>query len=263
MPMILHLVDPQNDFMLPGYALSVAGAERLIKPTNAFFAEVPQGAFRFALATYDTHFVGEYPLSPESEYFPNIHCSYGTDGWSLTVNLRALPNNLPIYYMTKNVFDMWGSNPTGVDPQNIAFSSPQERQAYQNLFHVTDDPLGLKPGTPRDSWLDQQGIGPDTTVVVVGVASDYCVLDALKGYAARGCKMIVLSDLMQGIGGNPERSLSGMIEDVCAQHFAAQMASGRLLVMSSRAFIDQLPAPQQELPAPAKPPAIQQIPSHP
>src|SRR5262245_10052976 len=141
---IFHGVDYNNDFMQKAGALPVAGADALIDKTNKFLATVPEETFDFALFTYDTHFAEEYEFSPEHFPFPNIHCPYGEEGWQLAVDPELLYTSLPIYYMSKNVFDAWGSNPVGREDE--LFTDETRKAAYRNLFHVTDDPKCLDAG---------------------------------------------------------------------------------------------------------------------
>ncbi|GAB5388844.1 MAG: hypothetical protein Alpg2KO_18120 [Alphaproteobacteria bacterium] len=233
---ILDIVDMQHDFMIPGAALPVADADKIIAPTNRFFKSIKPGTFDAALVKYDTHFPGEYKLSPESQAFPDIHCAYGTKGWDQVVDLKLLARRMPVRHMLKNVFDMWGTNPTGV--KDVKFASKAERNAYNGLFTIKRNPHDSKAGTPRDEWMTRNGVEKDgATVVICGVASDFCVMDAMKGYLERGVNVIVLTDLTRGIGADPARSATGEISDVCARNFASYEKSGQLRQMTSDAFI--------------------------
>lgn len=247
MKRLLHCVDFNNDFMCADGALSVPGAEALIPAVNQFFENVKEGAFDAALFTYDSHFSGEYPFSPESIPFPNIHCEYGTRGWQLAVKPGLLAGKMPVSYMTKNVFDMWGSNPVDAD-KRIEFKNEEERQAYRNLFHVTDDPDCLKPGMPRDEFL--KDVGPDTDVVLVGVASNFCDADAMLGYLKKGANVTVLSDLVRGIPLGSEgqkailndtgidRTATGDICDVLkTDRFRPYVENGQLRVETAADFL--------------------------
>ena len=151
---IFHGVDYNNDFMQANGALHVAGAEELIGRTNDFFNQIKRGTFDFALFTYDTHFEEEYEFSPEHFPFPNIHCPYGKEGWKLAVDPERLDLSLPIYYMSKNVFDAWGSNPVG--RENELFADETRKAAYRNLFHVTEDPFCLESGQPLEGFCSPE-----------------------------------------------------------------------------------------------------------
>jgi nicotinamidase/pyrazinamidase len=230
---LIHVVDMQGDFAAGG-KLPVTGAAELVSACNAFLRALNPNNARAALYTYDTHFVGEYRVSPEHvrDGFPD-HCFYGTVGQKPIVINSGLA--VPTFHMNKNEFSAWGRNPT--DISKISFASEDERKTYLNLFHVTPEFNDLCPGTPRDEWLRQQKIGKETPIVIFGVASDFCVKQAIAGYLENGHQVIVLTDLVAGIGGNVSEVASGRIEDVAAQIFPAASKSGQLRGMTSADFL--------------------------
>jgi nicotinamidase/pyrazinamidase len=210
---VLDIVDMQFDFVDPKGILSVAGAESLVDRAHKYFASI-SGKFDFCIVKYDTHFPSEYPLSPESVPFPNIHCTYGTKGWDLAVDLSFLPKDLPVFYMAKNTFDMWQENPIS-DRQSLSFSNADEEAAYDNLFKVSADPFCRTSGIERDAFFAKYGNFENFEVTMIGVASDFCVHDAALGYLNRGSKVNILDDLVVGIGTEvPGRARSGKMEDV-------------------------------------------------
>lgn len=262
MKRILDIVDASNGFMKRGSDLPVGangeGAEELIERTNNFLQQIPDSAFSYILCKLDTHFGIEYGLSPESGPFPNIHCEYDTEGWRLAIDPSLSSLSIPVYYMTKNAFDMWGDNPVpmddllrhhGVDDfEDLPFNSGREKRAYENLFHVTTDSECLLPGTPRDEFLAD--IGPDTEVVLIGVASNFCDADAMIGYLERGARVTVLDDLVKGIPMGPEgraalleiegidRTEGGTMREVFeTDRFAPYVQSGQLRLTTSDAFL--------------------------
>lgn len=104
MKKLLHIVDMQNDFVLPAGKLSVAGADAIIKPTNEFLA---QNQFDKVIATFDTHYAKTYRKSAESQQFP-IHCVYGTHGWRLAINVPQFDA------VCKGQFSVW-DNPKNIE----------------------------------------------------------------------------------------------------------------------------------------------------
>ena len=154
---LLHIVDMQNDFVLPDGKLYVPGAESLIEPANEFLRNVK---FDKTIATFDTHYAETYKKTEESKIFPS-HCLYRTHGWKLSVQ----PRNTWVYpcdNVLKNQFDVW--------------EQPDKIERFLC------------------------GLGPKYThVYVMGVASDFCVKYAIKGYLDRGYHVTVLQDLCCGI----------------------------------------------------------------
>ena len=224
---ILDIVDMQNDFMNPKGALYVQDAETIIPKANAFLADIQKGDFDLALVKFDTHFEESYAKNPESELFPP-HCIFDSWGWKMAVDL---PNDfaakVPVFKMTKNVFNMWAAKPV---IKGVKFANTFNKRAYKKLFK-TD-------GKARDKFIKKHKIGAGSEVVMMGVASDYCVHDAMEGYLKRGAKVIVLSDLVKGIGTDvPGRALSGTIEDVVKLDvFKPYVEKGQLVVMTSDEF---------------------------
>lgn len=80
-----------------------------------------------------------------------------------------------------------------------------------------------------------------TRVVVVGVASDYCVKQAVAGYLERGHTVTVLTDLVTGIGGEHSEVKSGHINDVAAQLFGRALKTGQLKLMTSQHWLASRP----------------------
>lgn len=274
---ILDVVDNSNGFMKAGSDLPVGanqeGAEELIAPTNQFFSQIPEGAFDFVLIKLDTHFKIEYELSPESTPFPNIHCEYGTEGWQLAVDPELIVESIPLHYLTKNTFDMWGENPVEMDKllshhgvssfDDLPFVNAEEKLAYENLYHVTEDPECLEPGIHRDKFL--QDVNAETEVVLIGVASNFCNADALLGYLERGATVTVLNDLVKGIPLGPEgraglldltgvdRTENGTMEEVFKTDlFAPYVRSGQLRMEHSSECRQRL-GPDNAAPAPVGP----------
>ncbi len=214
---ILDVVDMQFDFMKSNGGLYVPNAEPLIDRTNDFFRSIPRGIYDLALIKYDTHFPCEYQNSPEKADFPDIHCPYGTQGWELVVNDAELAKRMPVYYMAKNTFDMWQQNPIS-DRSQMFFDTDAEEQAYDNLYHVTRDRQVIQTGELRDEFMRRVvklGTAENVEVTMIGVASDFCVHDAMMGYLQRGANVRVVADLVAGIGTPvPGRAPKGTIGDV-------------------------------------------------
>jgi len=231
---ILDIVDMQNDFMMPDGALYVPKAEKIIPLAKSFLGSLGQHMFDFVLMKSDTHFPETYGKNPESQQFPN-HCMFSTWGWKAAVPLPAcFP--IPVYKMNKNVFDMWARQP---QIKNVKFQDDEAAHAYKNLFNI----VSCKgQSTPRDSFLHDKNVGPDTEVVVMGVASDYCVHDAIAGYLKKGCKVTVLRDMVCGIGTDvPGRAKSGHIDEVLKlDAFREYVQSGQLRTITSSALMREI-----------------------
>lgn len=230
MKRILDIVDMQKDFMLPGYRLTVAGAEKIIAPTNEFLRTLPAGVFDYALIKYDTHFEAEYKKSPEhlDFNFP-LHCEYNTDGWSLAIDEKLLDDKTKKLYLAKNEFDMWADG-FEAKLQKDDFKSEEEAKAYANLMFFCEDKDCQKPVITRDEFFKFHF--PDAKnvqICLIGVTSDFCDKFAIAGYLKRGYNVCVLTDLTKGI--NTE------MEQVVAENFAPYLQSGQLSLVRSVDFL--------------------------
>lgn len=170
------VVDVQRDFMLPGGALYVPGAETLIAPLDAMLASLRAEDTAGVLLTFDTHDGDRYAGSAEAAEFP-LHCVRGSVGWETVLDLGGLDPSVPLYRMEKGVFAMWEE----ADGVIVDARDPQS------------------PVVPRDLFFDRLGAAGVDEVVVVGVAADYCVRWAVEGLIARGLGVRVPAALTLGI----------------------------------------------------------------
>lgn len=165
-------IDTQVDFMVEGSALYVTGAQDLIGKLNNFAYHLKLEDTAGVLFTFDTHHANTYESMPESKQFP-IHCVYGTPGWENVVNFNVLPFDLPFYQLEKGVFNMWEENEVFVN----GMDGDTEREVFFNK-------------------LKAQGVD---TVVIVGVAADFCVHWAANGFVERGFNVEIPRALTAGI----------------------------------------------------------------
>jgi len=168
----LVVVDTQYDFMMPDGRLYVNGAEALIAPMIQHLAKVNVEEYEGVVLTFDTHEIEEYERSEEGKQF-NFHCGAGTTGWSNVLNLDLLPADLPVFYLEKGIFDMWGESDL--------------------RMHTA----GYKTIVERDEFFRK--LSRDIIIEVIGVAADFCVKYAVDGFARKGFQVEVIRDLTKGI----------------------------------------------------------------
>jgi nicotinamidase/pyrazinamidase len=119
MKKIVIVVDTQADFMNADGALSVAGADALAAPMNAWLAALRPDDTAAVLFTFDTHFADTYPLSEEAKEFP-IHCLRETPGWHNVLDAGRVDPAIPAYRLEKGVFAMWQEDGLSVEPIGVA-----------------------------------------------------------------------------------------------------------------------------------------------
>jgi len=170
------VVDTQRDFMAADGALSVAGADGLIGPMQAWLRGLDPTDTAGVLFTFDTHMPEIYAASSEAEAFP-IHCVRGSDGWKNVLDVATLDLAIPAWRIEKGVFDMWAEDGLAIEDAR--------------------DPAAAR--LPRESFfanLKQRGVAD---VTVIGVAADYCVRWAIEGLLERGFRIEVPEELTRGI----------------------------------------------------------------
>ena len=178
------VVDAQSDFMRADGALSVAGADRLEGPMQAWLTALSPAETAGVLFTFDTHSLETYPGSAEAEQFPP-HCLRGTPGWANVLDPSTIDPAIGVYRLEKGVFDMWA------EP------------------HGTVEAAGTGETFDRDAFfahLKRDGV---STATVIGVAADYCVRWAIAGLIERGFTVEVPADLTRGIA----RSIEEVVRD--------------------------------------------------
>ncbi|MDQ0837800.1 isochorismatase family protein [Sphingomonas faeni] len=183
------VVDTQWDFMAGEGALSVAGAEVLVRQMQAWLSALQPGETAGVLFTFDTHFTETYAASPEAQMFP-IHCVRGTRGWGNMLDVALVDPAIPTWRIEKGVFDMWAEPGLAIEDARDA----------------------SKPTILREDFFATLAASGVTDVTVIGVAADYCVRWAIDGLLAHGFAVTVPAGLTRGI----ERQ----IEAVAADDFA-------------------------------------------
>jgi nicotinamidase/pyrazinamidase len=179
----LIVVDLQPDFM-PGGALAVEEGDALVAPIRAL---VRSGRFGLHVATQDWHpeghvsFAGSHdgrrPMDVIELYghdqvlWPD-HCVQGTPGAALHPDMDWRPIEAVIR--------------KGTDPASDSYSG----------FRNNWNPDGDRPATGLEGYLDDRGID---TVVVCGLARDYCVKWTAEDAAAAGYRTLFLWDLTRPV----------------------------------------------------------------
>jgi nicotinamidase/pyrazinamidase len=174
----LLIIDIQNDFC-PGGALAVKDGDRVIEPLNRLSSLFAANGGR-VIATQDWHPANH--VSFEATW-PS-HCVQGTTGAAFHASLDLKPVNL----IVRKGFR-------------------QELDSYSAFFEND-----RKTSTGLDGYLKALSID---TLVIGGLATDYCVFYSALDAAALGYKTITASDAVRGVdypAGSTERALKTMEE---------------------------------------------------
>ncbi len=186
-------VDTENDFMRADGLLAVPGAEALIGPMRGYLDALDRTEVAAVLATFDLHDAATFFGSPENlgdpangiPGFP-LHCEIGTSGADNVLDL-AVPdgNGIPAYRLEKGVFDMWEEDGVRVS----RFAAPTAAE-------------------PRDAFFEAMRAKGVDTVRVFGVAADFCVMWAIRGFLERGFRVEVVEALTAGIARDMARTVA-------------------------------------------------------
>jgi nicotinamidase/pyrazinamidase len=165
---VLWEVDVQRDFMLPGGALYVKGAERFV-PNIASLVDLARRGDAFLISSACQH----TPDDPEFKLFPP-HCVRGTRGAELLPEACA--------------------NKICTIPNDPAFPVPADvLSAEQVLFEKQDINVFTNPHVA--TVLEQ--FDSNTEFIVFGVVTEFCVQMAACGLLDRGRRVAVVTDAIQ------------------------------------------------------------------
>ncbi|MDQ6617544.1 MAG: isochorismatase family protein [Actinomycetota bacterium] len=178
----LLVVDVQNDFADPAGSLYVSGGEQIPAIVNAEIAAAVD-AGSLVVHTQDWHPTQTPHFERDGGVWP-VHCVAGTWGAELHPELRVAGPRV--------------QKGTGGE------------DGYSG-FTIQDPRTGERHATGLEELLRERGIA---TVVIVGLATDYCVKETALDAVAKGFQTFVLRrgiravDLAQGDGDRAIRQMS-------------------------------------------------------
>ena len=165
---VLWEVDTQRDFMLPGGALYVPGAERLIPNLRKLVDQARLGR-AFLISSACQHTIDD----PEFKVFPP-HCDRGTSGAQLIPEAR-----------TDKLF---------IVPNDPHFALPSDLLAYQQvLLEKQTLDVFQNPHTARIVERFPSG----AEFIIFGVVTEYCVRCAANGLLDRGRRAAIVVDAIE------------------------------------------------------------------
>jgi nicotinamidase/pyrazinamidase len=179
----LIVVDVQNDFADPAGSLSVAGGDAIVATVNREI-EMARNNGALVVATQDWHPQLTPHFAKDGGIWP-VHCVAGTWGAALHPDL-ALPDDAPRIHK-------------GADGED----------GY-SAFTMRDPTTGQTIATELEPLLRDAGI---ERVVVVGLATDYCVRETALDAVRLGLEASVLTDAIAAVDlepGDGERALEEM-----------------------------------------------------
>jgi nicotinamidase/pyrazinamidase len=167
----LLVVDVQNDFADPGGSLYVARGDEIVDGVNEE-VERALGAGALVVYTQDWHPPSTPHFAKDGGLWP-VHC----------------------------VRDTWGAefHPRLIVRGDVVRKGSEGHDGYSG-FSARDPTSGDVSSTGLDRLLERRGI---TRVVVVGLATDYCVKETALDALARGLDTTVLADSVRAVDLQP------------------------------------------------------------
>ena len=181
---LLIVVDTQIDFIMKNGLLPIDNAEDIIAPLIAMIMGLDPDECVGVIFTFDTHEKEAFARSEEGKMF-GLHCEKGTPGWENVINLNLVSPEIPTYTLEKGVFDMWEED----DVKVTTYDNPSHPRNIPRIFINRD----------RDTFFQEQKERGVEKIVVVGVAADVCVAQAIAGALDRGFEVEVPRHLTAGI----------------------------------------------------------------
>ena len=168
----LVVIDLQNDFASPEGSLFVAGAERVVEEVNRQITLARVGGGH-VLYTQDWHPPETPHFQPQGGIWP-VHC----------------------------VAESWGAqfHPALTVGGEIVRKGAGTEDGYSG-FTVRDHESGEQSATLLEGLLRERGV---ERVIVVGLATDYCVKATALDAEGKGFETVVLLDAVAGVELAPE-----------------------------------------------------------
>ncbi|CFQ50170.1 nicotinamidase/pyrazinamidase [Yersinia frederiksenii] len=183
----LLLIDLQNDFC-PGGALAVGEGDRVIAVANE--------AINACLAQ-------KIPVIASQDWHPAEHRSFA-------INSNAEPGTVG---ELEGLTQVWWPVHCVQDKPGAALHPLLNQAAITAIFRKGQDPdidsysaffdNGRRAKTPLDDWLQQHGID---SLLIMGLATDYCVKYTVLDALALGYQTTVISDGCRGVNLQPQDS---------------------------------------------------------
>jgi nicotinamidase/pyrazinamidase len=198
----LIIVDVQNDFC-EGGSLPVAGGADVAGAISEY-VDAHHGEFDHIVATQDWHIDpgAHFSETPDFKDSWPPHCVAGTRGAELHPDLDT--EYIQAYFQ-KGQFTAAYSGFEGLlapeDAVPTGDRQPGSLPADAGAFAPADDAIGL------DDWLQSHDV---EDVVVVGIATDYCVMATALDAVQAGYSVTVLRSLTAGIAEDLDDAVAEM-----------------------------------------------------
>ncbi|KQR82588.1 nicotinamidase [Arthrobacter sp. Leaf337] len=204
----LIIVDVQNDFCEGGSLAVKGGAD--VAGAISEYVDAHHGQFDHIVATQDWHIEPGAHFAESPDFIDSWppHCVAGTRGAELHPDLDT---EYIQAYFRKGQFTAAYSGfegilapedavPTG-DRNPGALPLPEDTEAFTASSFADEDAIGL------DDWLQSHDV---EDVVIVGIATDYCVMATALDAVQAGYSVTVVRNLTAGIAADLDDAYAEM-----------------------------------------------------
>ncbi|TLM82373.1 isochorismatase family protein [Pseudarthrobacter sp. NamE2] len=194
----LIIVDVQNDFC-EGGSLAVKGGARVAGAISDY-VDAHHNEFDHIVATQDWHIDPGDHFSDNPDFKDSWppHCVAGTRGAELHPDLDT--EYIQAYFQ-KGQYAAAYSGFEGLMAPEDAVPTGERQPGDASRFAPDEDAIGL------DDWLQSHDV---EDVVVVGIATDYCVMATSLDAVQAGYSVTVIRSLTAGIAEDLEEAVAEM-----------------------------------------------------
>ena len=176
---IFYDVDTQRDFLLPGGALYVPGAEKII-PALAELTKIARANHILTVCSVDRHFPGDSELKRNGGEYPD-HCMDGTEGQ------KKIPETEPL-------------NPLYIPNRTLSSEEIEAALNHKGEIVFEKQEFDVFIGNAHAKSILRMMLEPYRDIVVYGVYTEVCVAQAVQGLAQLGPKLTIVEDAIADIG---------------------------------------------------------------
>ncbi|MBT2250045.1 isochorismatase family protein [Arthrobacter sp. BHU FT2] len=195
----LIIVDVQNDFC-EGGSLAVEGGAAVAGAISEYI-DAHHNEFDHIVATQDWHIDpgGHFSDHPDFKDSWPPHCVAGTRGAELHPDLDT--EYIQAYFRKGQYAAAYSGFEGLLAPEDAVPTGERQPGAGPDAVEADEDAIGL------DDWLQSHDV---EDVVVVGIATDYCVLATSLDAVQAGYSVTVLRSLTAGIAEDLEEAVAEM-----------------------------------------------------
>ncbi|WP_426763328.1 isochorismatase family protein [Pseudarthrobacter sp. 1G09] len=195
----LIIVDVQNDFC-EGGSLAVDGGAAVAGAISEY-VDAHHNEFDHIVATQDWHIDpgGHFSETPDFKDSWPAHCVAGTRGADLHPDLDT--EYIEAYFRKGQYAAAYSGFEGLLAPEDAVPTGERQAGSTANALEPDGDAVGL------DDWLQSHDV---EDVVVVGIATDYCVLATSLDAVQAGYSVTVVRSLTAGIAEDLEATVAEM-----------------------------------------------------